>query len=78
MKAIKLTKEMSLIQDIDTPAIIVDLNIVKENIDTYQKYCDDIDIQLRPHIKTHKIPALAKLQVRAGAVGVTAQKISEA
>ena len=31
MKAIKLTKEMSLIQDIDTPAIIVDLNIVKEN-----------------------------------------------
>ena len=78
MKAFKLTKEMSLIQGIDTPAIIVDLNIVKENIDTYQKYCDDIDIQLRPHIKTHKIPGLAKLQIRAGAIGVTAQKISEA
>ena len=56
---------MKLFQDIDTPAIIVDLNIVNENINTYQKYCDDIGIKLRPHIKTHKIPALAKLQIRA-------------
>ena len=69
---------MSLIKEIDTPAIIVDLNIVKENIHTYQRYCDDIGIKLRPHIKTHKIPALAKLQIGAGAVGITAQKISEA
>ena len=69
---------MKLFQDIDTPAIIVDLNIVKENINTYQKYCDNIGIKLRPHIKTHKIPALAKLQIGAGAVGITAQKISEA
>ena len=56
---------MSLIKEIDTPAIIVDLNIVKENIHTYQRYCDDIGIKLRPHIKTHKIPALAKLQIGA-------------
>ena len=69
---------MRLIKEIDTPAIIVDLNIVKENIHTYQRYCDDIGIKLRPHIKTHKIPALAKLQIGAGAVGITAQKISEA
>ncbi len=69
---------MTLIQDIDTPAIVVDLNIVKENINTYQKYCDDIGIKLRPHVKTHKIPALAKLQIKAGATGITAQKISEA
>ena len=69
---------MSLIKEIDTPAIIVDLNIVKENIYSYQRYCDDIGIKLRPHIKTHKIPALAKLQISAGAVGITAQKISEA
>ena len=69
---------MSLIKEIDTPAIIVDLNTVKENIRTYQRYCDDIGIKLRPHIKTHKIPALAKLQIGAGAVGITAQKISEA
>ena len=72
------TEEMSLIQDIDTPAVIVDLKIVKENINAYQKYCNDIGIKLRPHIKTHKIPALAKLQIKAGATGITAQKISEA
>ena len=69
---------MELFQDIDTPAIVVDLKIVKENIYAYQKYCDDIGIKLRPHIKTHKIPTLAKLQIRAGAVGITAQKVSEA
>ena len=74
----KSTEEMSLIQDIDTPAVIVDLKIVKENINAYQKYCNDIGIKLRPHIKTHKIPALAKLQIKAGATGITAQKISEA
>ena len=78
MKITKLSKSMSLIKDIDTPAIIVDLNIVKENIATYQRYCDDVGIKLRPHIKTHKIPALAKLQIGAGAVGITALKISEA
>ena len=78
MEANKSTKKISLIQDIDTPAIIVDLKIVKENINAYQKYCNDVGITLRPHIKTHKIPALAKLQVKAGAVGITAQKISEA
>ncbi|MDC3107689.1 alanine racemase [Paracoccaceae bacterium] len=78
MKLNKSNEEMSLIQDIDTPAVIADLKIVKENINTYQKYCDDIGISLRPHIKTHKIPALAKLQVAAGAIGITAQKISEA
>ena len=78
MDSNKSTKEMNLIENIDTPAVVVDLKIVKENINTYQKYCDDIGITLRPHIKTHRIPALAKLQVRAGAVGITAQKISEA
>ncbi len=78
MKTDRSTEKISLIQDIDTPAVLVDLRIVKENIKTYQKYCDDIGITLRPHIKTHKIPALAKLQVRAGAIGITAQKISEA
>ena len=75
MNPTQSTEEMSLIQDIDTPAVILDLKIVKENINNYQKYCDDVGITLRPHIKTHKIPALAKLQVRAGAVGITAQKI---
>ena len=63
---------------IETPAILVDLSIVEENIKKYQKYCNDIGLSLRPHIKTHKIPDLAKLQLAAGAIGITCQKISEA
>ena len=78
MKTNRSTEKISLIQDIDTPAVIVDLKIVEENINTYQKYCDDIGITLRPHIKTHKIPKFAKMQIDAGAVGITCQKISEA
>ena len=44
----------------------------------FQSYCDSIGLNLRPHIKTHKIPMFAKMQIEAGAVGITCQKISEA
>lgn len=64
--------------DIDTPAVIVDLDIVQSNIRRFQSYCDSIDLKLRPHIKTHKIPMLAKMQIEEGAIGITCQKISEA
>jgi D-serine deaminase-like pyridoxal phosphate-dependent protein len=43
-----------------------------------QSYCDQHGIKLRPHIKTHKLPALAYKQLQAGAVGITCQKLSEA
>ena len=56
MNVNKSTEEMSLIKDIDTPAVIVDLKIVKENINAYQKYCNDIGIKLRPPLK-QRIPA---------------------
>ena len=65
-------------EELDTPAVLIDMDIVKENIQAYQKYCNGIGINLRPHIKTHKIPELAKLQLNEGAVGITCQKISEA
>jgi D-serine deaminase-like pyridoxal phosphate-dependent protein len=64
--------------DLDTPSVLIDLDIVEENIQIFQRYCDSIGLNLRPHIKTHKIPALAKLQLAQGAVGITCQKISEA
>lgn len=63
---------------IDTPAVLIDLNIAEANIDRYQAYCDQHGLRLRPHIKTHKLPKLAKRQVEAGAVGICCQKISEA
>lgn len=64
--------------DIDTPAVLIDLDVTEANIDRYQAYCDEHGLKLRPHIKTHKLPSLAKRQVAAGAVGITCQKVSEA
>ncbi|MDR3514539.1 MAG: D-TA family PLP-dependent enzyme [Azospirillaceae bacterium] len=64
--------------DIDTPAVLVDLAIAEANIDRFQHYCDAHGIACRPHIKTHKLPFLARRQVAAGAVGITCQKVSEA
>ncbi|MEA2331449.1 MAG: hypothetical protein QOH58_1587 [Thermoleophilaceae bacterium] len=63
---------------IDTPALAVDLAAVERNITRMQGYCNEHGLALRPHIKTHKLPQLAKLQLQAGARGVTCQKIGEA
>src|SRR5258707_14481097 len=43
-----------------------------------QSYLNEHGIANRPHIKTHKIPAIAQMQMDAGAVGITCQKVSEA
>ncbi len=64
--------------DIETPAVIIDESIALDNIKKYQTYCDQHGLQLRPHIKTHKLPYFAQAQIDAGAVGITCQKISEA
>ncbi len=66
------------IDDVDTPALLIDLDTVDRNIGRMQEYCDAHGVALRPHIKTHKIPALAHRQVAAGARGITCQKIGEA
>jgi D-serine deaminase-like pyridoxal phosphate-dependent protein len=62
----------------DTPFASVDLDAVERNIERMQSYCDAHEIACRPHIKTHKLPAIAHEQVRAGAVGITCQKVGEA
>jgi D-serine deaminase-like pyridoxal phosphate-dependent protein len=64
--------------DIDTPALLIDLDRVEKNLATMQKKADTTGALLRPHIKAHKIPELARTQIRLGAVGVTASKVAEA
>ena len=64
--------------DIDTPAAVVDLDMAGDHISKFQKYLDGHGIPGRPHIKTHKLPQLAKAQLAAGAHGITCQKVSEA
>ena len=66
------------IEELDTPVAIVDLDRMEANITRTQHYLDQHGIANRPHIKTHKIPAIAQMQVDAGAVGITCQKLGEA
>nr|WP_312967969.1 D-TA family PLP-dependent enzyme [Brucella intermedia] len=66
------------IHDVDTPAILIDIDRVKANIAKAQAHADAIGVKLRPHIKTHKLPFFAKMQVEAGAAGITCQKLGEA
>jgi D-serine deaminase-like pyridoxal phosphate-dependent protein len=66
------------ITDLDTPVAVVDLDRMEANIARFQAYLDTHGIANRPHIKTHKIPAIAQMQLAAGAVGITCQKIGEA
>jgi D-serine deaminase-like pyridoxal phosphate-dependent protein len=66
------------IEALDTPAVVIDLDRVDANLAAAQRYADEHGLALRPHVKTHKLPALAHRQVALGAVGITAQKIGEA
>ncbi len=66
------------IDQLDTPALVVDLDRLQANIDRLQRYLDAHGIANRPHIKTHKTPQIALMQIQAGAVGITCQKIGEA
>ncbi|MFC7394536.1 alanine racemase [Scopulibacillus cellulosilyticus] len=61
-----------------TPYILIDEAKVRSNIEKMQKVADNKELQLRPHIKTHKMPYLAKLQQEYGASGITVAKLSEA
>jgi D-serine deaminase-like pyridoxal phosphate-dependent protein len=66
------------IDELETPAAVVDLDRLERNIARLQAYLDERAIANRPHIKTHKIPEIAHMQLAAGAVGVTCQKLGEA
>ena len=66
------------LEELETPVPVVDMDILQANITRLQSYLDEHKIANRPHIKTHKIPAIARMQVDAGAAGITCQKVSEA
>ena len=65
-------------RDYGTPAAVIDMDRVERNIARIQAACDAAGVANRPHIKTHKSPMLAKLQIAAGARGITCQKLGEA
>ncbi len=63
---------------IDTPALVVDLDAMNRNIGRMAEFARKHNVLWRPHAKTHKSVALARLQMQAGAVGVCVQKTAEA
>jgi len=68
---------MTSASDLDTPAVTVDLDVMEANIRRVQAHLDQHGIANRPHIKTHKIPEVGRMQMAAGAVGITCQKLGE-
>jgi D-serine deaminase-like pyridoxal phosphate-dependent protein len=73
-----LPKPGDAVADLSTPRPIIDEDRMRANIDRVQAYADQHGLAFRPHIKTHKLPSVARLQVEAGAKGINCQKITEA
>jgi D-serine deaminase-like pyridoxal phosphate-dependent protein len=69
---------MTHYSELDTPAVLIDLDRAETNLKRAQAAADKAGIALRPHIKTHKLPHFARRQVELGAVGITVQKLGEA
>ena len=64
--------------DVDTPALILELDAFERNLKRLQDSLADRSISVRPHAKSHKCPQIALRQIALGAVGVCCQKVSEA
>jgi len=66
------------VDDIDTPALVVDLDPFERNLDLMANAARSAGVALRPHAKAHKCPDIADLQIEGGAVGICCQKVGEA
>lgn len=66
------------VDELETPVVVVDIDRLQANITRLQTYLAAHGITNRPHSKTHKIPAIARMQIAAGAAGITCQKLGEA
>jgi D-serine deaminase-like pyridoxal phosphate-dependent protein len=64
--------------DLDTPALLLDADILEANIAKMASFARQEGVNLRPHCKTHKAPIIARKQLEAGAIGITCQKLGEA
>ena len=68
----------SQLSRIETPCVVIDVDRAKKNISALQAECGRRGVALRPHVKTHKMISFARMQVEAGAQGITSCKVSEA
>lgn len=66
------------IYELDTPAVVIDLDVLEKNIEGMAAHCRELGITLRGHTKSHKNPEIAKMQVAAGSKGIVCQKLGDA
>jgi len=69
---------MTRLADIDTPALLVDLDTMESNLRRVADYTRQHGLRLRPHTKTHKSPRIGRRQLDLGAAGLTVAKVGEA
>jgi D-serine deaminase-like pyridoxal phosphate-dependent protein len=69
---------VTAVADLETPAVLVDLDVLERNIARMAESARACHVRLRPHAKTHKSPEIARAQLRAGAVGLSLAKTGEA
>jgi D-serine deaminase-like pyridoxal phosphate-dependent protein len=67
-----------LIHDLDTPAVVIDLDKMQRNIREMHDRCRSVGIPLRSHTTSNKIPEIAHMQINAGSIGICCQKVGEA
>lgn len=65
-------------EDIDTPALVIDLDILEDNIARMADYFRGVKSSLRPHFKTHQCPIISHKQLEAGAAGIACGKLEQA
>jgi len=65
-------------EELDTPALLIDLDVMERNIETASRFFQGVAADLRPHTKTHKTPILSHRQIAAGAIGICCAKVGEA
>lgn len=66
------------ILELETPAVLIDFDVLNRNLRNMANYCKAHNLALRPHTKTHKIPEITRLQLKYGASGITVAKLGEA
>ena len=68
------------IDELDTPCLIIDMDALEHNMQVVADFYRDRACKLRPHVKNHKTPIIAHMQIRTGGTvgGVCASKVAEA
>jgi D-serine deaminase-like pyridoxal phosphate-dependent protein len=75
---VHMAQSGTAIPDLDTPALIVDLDLFERNLETMAAFFRDRPCGLRPHFKAHRTPEISRRQLQAGAIGITCAKLGEA